>query len=261
MVLSLDEAKSPLVLKNYDKLSQSSILMLSNFYTKFLYPTYHNAVATLMMQLRLAASSIEYTLYCLQGKVFEHDLGSPRSRPIDFKINSFATGFGILLLLIVLGFSLSTIRRRPRLVNSQDLSLPLDALMTLVSPTTSLWPPTYLRAARRGGQAHQQVLVISLQSLQDDCISDAVELRSSPSKLPDLILDTLQHRGWRVRLHVDAAWRLRVFAHTLKAYLPCLIPRVSHLQLELRIHAWESTIERLLPLMTSCYHFYIVFWS
>ena len=131
-----------------------------------------------------------------------------------------ALGLCVLLMLSCIS------RKRSRSVGSQDLYKPLNALMTVVAPTTSLWSGKYIRIARKAARSRQHTLLLSLYDLQNDYICGNLELRHS-AKLPELMRNTLLTDGWRIRLHASVVWRSRVLMYLIKAYLGHFVPRVS----------------------------------
>lgn len=112
-----------------------------------------------------------------------------------------------LLLFVCLG------RNTQKKSGTPDINLALIALSTLVVPSTSRWPPSFLSLARHGSTSCDSSIVMPLSILHTSVKSGKIELRNTESDLASLFRDTTSVYGWRIRLKIDSIWcrRLRWF--------------------------------------------------
>ena len=113
--------------------------------------------------------------------------------------------FGIPIALI-LGFGLVLFccsqfpieRKEAR----NELGDPLQALLTVIAPTRSLWPPSYSALVNDARIARRKVIKIPLYQLLSDVSTGRMELRDPQLDLCDLFQDTLCVYGWGIRLSI-----------------------------------------------------------
>jgi hypothetical protein len=143
--------------------------------------------------------------------MLEHRLGDISHSWNDLAVSPApALLLGSLLVLIAFRF----LPRRWRAPDSRAISRNsehgsrLAALSTIVAPTRSFWPSTFVDIARRS----DKLVRIPLELLLDECLSGRVSLRSCGEDLPRLLNGALAVRGRSICLDVGAELRLRVAA-------------------------------------------------
>jgi hypothetical protein len=157
------------------------------------------------MQLRDdALSSVEVV-----WKILEHRLGDKSHYGNDFAV-SRAPALLLGSLLVLIAFCVLPRRchasERSVISRNTEHGSRLAALSTIVAPTRSFWPPTFVDIARRS----DKVVRIPLGLLLAECLSGRVSLRSRGDELSRLLNGSLAVRGRPIRLDVGAEWRLRV---------------------------------------------------
>jgi hypothetical protein len=126
-----------------------------------------------------------------------------RSRLLAIGQQSHAGPLGFpLAAILVLGFVLlccsrfPTEQKEPR--NESDN--PLQALLTVIAPTRSYWPPPYSLLANNARFASRKVIDIPLHLLLSDVSAGRMELRDPQFDLCDLFQGRLRVYGWHIRL-------------------------------------------------------------
>lgn len=146
----------------------------------------------------------------------------------DLVIPSLVVLVAIVSLLFSLLLDYWSLRSRgTRTASDSQCSEPLHALMSIITPAYSQWPPYYLSAVNRGLLRREARLELPLSQLLTDVLSGAIELRSPDTDLPDLIAGTLQSQGWRVSLTVESGWHVDLTMRLAKARLARMIPQVG----------------------------------
>jgi hypothetical protein len=159
------------------------------------------------MQLRDdALSSLEVV-----WKMLEHRLGDPSHYWNDFAV-SRASALLLGSLLVLIAFCVLPLRwhasERSVISRNSEHGSRLAALSTIVAPTRSFWPPTFVDIARHS----DKVVRIPLDLLLDECLSGRVSLRSRGDDFPRLLNGALAVCGRSICLDVGAELRLRVAA-------------------------------------------------
>lgn len=90
----------------------------------------------------------------------------------------------------------------------------LDALLSILSPTRSLWPSFYTRIAKRSGIFETRQLDIPASRLINDVATGVIQLRDAENDLEDFLEDRVCVDGWRIRVAVDWDLRYRVMKWT-----------------------------------------------
>ncbi|OCH93882.1 hypothetical protein OBBRIDRAFT_885248 [Obba rivulosa] len=93
----------------------------------------------------------------------------------------------------------------------------LKALLTIITPTCSFWPPNYLTAAKHTGSSQDTVIKLSLRHFVTDVLDGRIELRDARLDLPDFISGDLKTPDHKIRLHVELAWWLDVLEWIMTA--------------------------------------------
>ncbi|KAI0818975.1 hypothetical protein BC629DRAFT_689880 [Irpex lacteus] len=132
---------------------------------------------------------------------------------------------GLILIYVLIPCVWNFRRAHSQAYNAQQYRLPLQALITVITPTESRWPAYYHNITRRNSSARDPYIQLSLNRLWDDLLSGTVELLRPELSLPDLITDQLYAYGWRFRLIVDCGWMLGCMLRVLAARLACVLPQ------------------------------------
>lgn len=134
---------------------------------------------------------------------------------------------GLILIYVLIPCVRNFRRTHSQASNAQQFRLPLQALITVITPTESRWSAYYHNVARCNSSARDPYIQLSLSRLWNDLLSGTVELLRPELSLPDLITDQLYAYGWKFRLTVDSGWMLGCMLRVLAARLACVLPRVS----------------------------------
>ncbi|PCH37892.1 hypothetical protein WOLCODRAFT_114401 [Wolfiporia cocos MD-104 SS10] len=144
---------------------------------------------------------------------------------LGFAINSapFTTG---LIALLVFSFAVffwalpvrGSSRQTP-LINTRKA---LHALLQVLTPTCSLWSPTYLQVAQQAAASRGCMIRLPLDALLNDLISGRTELRNAKDDLPLLLTNSLYADNWRIQLRINKFWWADIFSWTLAAQLSSL---------------------------------------
>ena len=131
-----------------------------------------------------------------------------------------------LLALVLLVYACLSRRRRCPGQPSGDprLRAPLNALLSFLTPTFSIWPPLYLRVAQLGITDNTAALRLPLATFLDDVISGVVELRNPVVDLPAFVTSTLSPHGWKVVPHIALSWYISVAVSTVRLRLAPVNP-------------------------------------
>lgn len=149
-----------------------------------------------------------------------HALVDDIASSIDITNADFAAGTHVCAhlcfwIVVCLGVWLAVIElislhgpRKPEVVaNARPI---LKALLAVVAPAQSVWPPQYASIAYRAAvlAAGKPVVHLPLSTLYDDIIHERVELRYPKEHLPLLFKDALSVSGVDIRLDTDYYWSL-----------------------------------------------------
>ncbi|KAJ7172137.1 hypothetical protein C8R46DRAFT_1348614 [Mycena filopes] len=126
----------------------------------------------------------------------------------------------LVLLVIIFSFSPSP---SPR--SSNDHSDPLEALLTIIAPTSVAWPKEYARLLAHNSSSRTRTISISMDNLIVKVCDGAVEVRSY-ADLPDLFSDKLLVYGWRIAVALDI-WNLEVLRWSIGSHFSCRQPELS----------------------------------
>ena len=113
--------------------------------------------------------------------------------------------FGLPIVLILgFGLVLFCCSQFPieRQETRNELGDPLQALLTVITPTRSLWPPSYSVLVNEARISRRKVIGIPLYQLLSDVSTGKMELRDPQLDLCDLFQDTLCVYGWGIRLSI-----------------------------------------------------------
>jgi hypothetical protein len=120
-------------------------------------------------------------------------------------------------------------RRRSSSQPSGDLRIcaPLNAVLTFLTPTSSVWPTSYLPNARHSILDGRATFSLPLHTLFDDVISGAIELRNPAVDLPAFILRVHRPRGWAVMPYIKPSWHIHAVMRTVCLQLASFAPLVG----------------------------------
>ncbi|OBZ65731.1 hypothetical protein A0H81_14326 [Grifola frondosa] len=95
----------------------------------------------------------------------------------------------------------------------------LQALLTIVTPTCSLWPQDYLEAVRHATVSRKTSLELPLHALINDVIAGKLELRDPRTYLPCLFMRSLTIDGWSLLLRIELSWWILVLRWIISSQL------------------------------------------
>ena len=98
----------------------------------------------------------------------------------------------------------------------------LQALLTIITPSCSLWPSRYTRLVKQASISPDNRIMLPLHSFVQDVLDGAIELRDPLNNLVDLTRATgIDANGWNVCLRVGS----RSWVSTLKFRLAHKVDR------------------------------------
>ena len=153
------------------------------------------------------------------------DLRARLSREPMLLLYSFLAAYFGLVLVRYICFP----RRRclpDRLPDDPRLRAPLNALLTFLTPATSVWPASYAHIAELSISHRAATIRVPLHTLFDDLVSGAVELRHPAVDLPAFISNAFCPQGWTVEPYIKFSWYLYVAFRTVCIRITCWNPLV-----------------------------------
>ncbi|KII89192.1 hypothetical protein PLICRDRAFT_175414 [Plicaturopsis crispa FD-325 SS-3] len=102
------------------------------------------------------------------------------------------------MFLLLCVFSSRRPTKKPDLA---EIRMALHALLTVISPTRSIWPSSYPAIAKKSVHERSGTLMLPLIDLANDIISGSIEFRNIQHDLPALIHGDIDADGWSVRIH------------------------------------------------------------
>jgi hypothetical protein len=124
------------------------------------------------------------------------------------------------LLLLALFWPLFRCNGGKKVPSKADI--PFQALLTVLTPTCSIWPPFYLALVHRARYSKPKSIILPLFKLMDDIYSGQIELRDPQNDLPGLLRDHLCVDACFFRLEIEATSRVAVLRWLLLSDLPTL---------------------------------------
>lgn len=121
-------------------------------------------------------------------------------------------GCVVCAVLVALIVCLSKRPQRPRKPSES-----LQALFTVILPTSVAWPRDYARLVDYFTSARSKTIAISMTSLIGAVCDGNIEVRSY-TDLPELFSEKLVVYGWRVILALDSSWNLAVLRWVIGSY-------------------------------------------
>ncbi|GJE87103.1 hypothetical protein PsYK624_031860 [Phanerochaete sordida] len=122
-------------------------------------------------------------------------------------------------------------RAKPESPRSPRLRAPLDALLGLVTPTTSVWPAPYRATARHSIAGPAAALAVPVSRLLADVVGGSLELCGA-AELQRFVAGTLERHGWRIVPRVGLAWRVyvvcRIACMCAAAWRPSIFHRTAN---------------------------------
>lgn len=135
--------------------------------------------------------------------------------------------FPIILHAICLLLCRSLYGGRNFALDSGRIHAPLSALLSFLTPTSSIWPTIYLSAAQKSLDQDSATLTLPLHDLVKDITAGAIELRNPTVDLPPFVLKTHHGQDWAITPSVNFSWRLYVVSRVILMKLACWNPLVS----------------------------------
>ncbi|KAJ6490594.1 hypothetical protein C8R47DRAFT_1214887 [Mycena vitilis] len=123
------------------------------------------------------------------------------------------SGFAACLFVLILIFWCSKLSKHPK----AELSDALQALFTVIAPTSVAWPREYAHLVTHSTSSRSKTISISMTSLIAKVHGGEVELRDY-ADLCDLFSENLVVYGWRFRLTLDTPWNLEVLRWVIGSY-------------------------------------------
>ncbi|KAJ7685521.1 hypothetical protein DFH06DRAFT_1463538 [Mycena polygramma] len=123
------------------------------------------------------------------------------------------SGFAACLLVLILIFWCSKPSKHPK----AELSDALQALFTVIAPTSVAWPRDYAHLVTHSTSSRSKTISISMTSLIAKVHDGEVELRNYVD-LSDLFSENLVVYGWSFRLTLDTPWNLEVLRWVIGSY-------------------------------------------
>ncbi|KIK81562.1 hypothetical protein PAXRUDRAFT_155829 [Paxillus rubicundulus Ve08.2h10] len=151
--------------------------------------------------------------------------------------------FALLVLLFIVLRSREENRARTRTA--------LQAILTLITPTSSLWPARYIELARCAGSLSPPGIFVPLEVILWDIIEGIIEFRDPINDLADLICSEMKVYGFTMSLSIEWKWWIEAFEWWITAksipHLAGIIARMklivtpSSLDLSLFLSPFAST--------------------
>ncbi|KAF9246392.1 hypothetical protein BU15DRAFT_58455 [Melanogaster broomeanus] len=133
----------------------------------------------------------------------KYDLKQPLQFPLFFLV------FPLLTLLVALFRAREEDRTRTRTA--------LQALLTILTPTCSLWPTRYTKLAKCLGSVPNPRISVPLETIIEDTIDGVIEFRDPINDLAELIGPGLKVYGWTICLKLEWRWWIEVFRWRITA--------------------------------------------
>jgi hypothetical protein len=142
---------------------------------------------------------------------------------IDRFSGSHTRGFFIVCSVLLLSpLFLSLFRNGIKNSAPYKTDVPLQALLTVLTPSCSIWPSSYLALVRRARTSKSQTIKLPLFKLLKDVTYGQIELRDPQNDLPDLLRDHCRVYAWFVCLEVEISCQIAVLRWLLLSDLPTL---------------------------------------
>ncbi|KAJ6531310.1 hypothetical protein B0H19DRAFT_967011 [Mycena capillaripes] len=144
----------------------------------------------------------------------------------------------VVAAFLLLSFSILCFSRLSRRPNNKP-SDALQALFTVIAPTSVAWPREYASLVTHSISTRSKNISISMSSLIGKVCGGEIEVRNY-ADLSDLFLGNLVVYGWRVSLALDTLWNFEVLGWVVGSYFwrrVFLLLRIPHLRQPLkRLH-------------------------
>ena len=121
--------------------------------------------------------------------------GEPRSKSVPLQFPFIFLVFCAALLF------------RGRKQTPHSVSQGLHALVTVFTPSQSIWPQSYTTLVEN---APLNTVTIPLDSVIKDVTAGAMEFRDAQMDLADLLRDRTRVYGWRICLRLEMWWWVKV---------------------------------------------------
>jgi hypothetical protein len=96
------------------------------------------------------------------------------------------------------------------------------ALLALLTPSCSIWPPSYLLRVGHARNSRFKMIELPLFELVNDICSGQIELRDPQNDLTDLLCDRFRAFSWSIRLEIEFSCRIGVLCWLSLSDLPTI---------------------------------------
>jgi hypothetical protein len=103
----------------------------------------------------------------------------------------------------------------------------LQALLSVVTPTRSSWPPNYIALVERAGTSRSKTIQLPLSDVYRDISAGRIELRDPKNDLSDLFRKQVQAYGWLIQFYIDIPLWMNVLRWVAASHLPSFKVRVG----------------------------------
>jgi hypothetical protein len=138
---------------------------------------------------------------------------------LDRRCGKACVPIAMVLGLVFWFFVCSLFQNRQKKVLSKAQN-PLQALLTILTPTHSAWPLSYSALVQRVSTSGSNTITISLAQLLGDVYLGTLELRDPTNDLPDLFRGGIKAYGWWIRLNVGTSYRIAVLRWLSSSAIP-----------------------------------------
>ncbi|KAF8844825.1 hypothetical protein BDN67DRAFT_962265 [Paxillus ammoniavirescens] len=87
----------------------------------------------------------------------------------------------------------------------------LQAILTLITPTCSLWPTRYIELARRAGSVSHSRISVPFEAIVGDVIEGIIEFRDPINDLADLLGSGVKVYGCTIGMSIEWKWWIEAF--------------------------------------------------
>ena len=116
---------------------------------------------------------------------------------------------GTLLLVVLVLAILMSFQDRKKKVPSK-VNIPLQALLTVLTPTCSIWPKFYRALVNHAHASEAKTIKLPLAKLFEDISRGNIEFRDLRNDLPDLLCGNLRAYAWSICLEVEVSFQVAI---------------------------------------------------
>nr|GAT54626.1 predicted protein [Mycena chlorophos] len=127
------------------------------------------------------------------------------------------TGICLLPIAVVVAFICTKLWPRTRHEKGSDALVPIQALLTVITPVAAAWPRDYLPLVDHTTNARSKTVSVSLISLIDAICRRDIEFRNHEDFV-EFLAGRLVAYGWRVQLALDGCVAFKVLGWVVGSY-------------------------------------------